>query len=253
MRGSISSNQLLLDEGAFIADTEAVTLTVQHTKVLAGGGIGAPAVKIVGTTLELAERGFIRARGAERARSLDSTTPIEKQALDGADGVFVGGGGASGGNGADGFQETITATPVLGGKVRPADISASAFAPNSPGGAGGSLVQMSGNDTIVRQRGGAGGGTIWVELRGALTMSGGSLEVTGETITAMGALGDVGAGAGGAIYVRAREILGSGQLLAHGGRSVASGGAGGGGRIAIAHQVRLVSLSICFPIAARLP
>jgi hypothetical protein len=239
LRGSISATQLLLDQGAFIADAAAVTLAVQYMRIGGGGGVSAPQVTINGVVLEIADKGFIRARGAERVSRLaaGARAPGAMNAVfngrDVSDATAMAGAGAGGGaNGGDGADGAGMMAGV-GGSGDSTLLTAEAFKPVGNGGAGGSITMTAGNVTTVVSRGGAGGGVVLIELKGALVING-TIAVDGEFVDGTAS---VGSGAGGSLYVRARQVQGAGVLSAVGGKGKDNGGAGGGGRVAIAHQL----------------
>ncbi|MBT4817856.1 MAG: DUF11 domain-containing protein, partial [Lentisphaerae bacterium] len=94
--------------------------------------------------------------------------------------------------------------------------------PSLPGAGGGALGDL---DT-----GGNGGGTIRIQVTGALSYAG--------TIAADGqpGAGMAGGGAGGSIWLEAPDCSGTGQISANGGSGGAGGaptGGGGGGRVAL--------------------
>ncbi|MBI3986084.1 MAG: hypothetical protein HY343_04150, partial [Lentisphaerae bacterium] len=77
--------------------------------------------------------------------------------------------------------------------------------------------------------GGAGGGLVRIVARGTVTVEG-AVTATGEDTT----VNATGAGAGGGIFIIAREFAGSsGSVNARGGSCSSTGGGGGGGRIAL--------------------
>ncbi len=73
----------------------------------------------------------------------------------------------------------------------------------------------------------AGGGVVWVNAERTVTVNG--------VVTANGgsASHDIGAGAGGSIYIRCLRFAGSGFYEARGGDTSGTSGGGGGGRIAV--------------------
>lgn len=93
-----------------------------------------------------------------------------------------------------------------------------------------SLGSGGGNDSFGN-KGGHGGGSIYLNVGGALTLNG-TLNANGIRGQGLG-----GSGAGGSIYIVAEVINGSGQITADGpaGHSGVGrgGGGGGGGRVAI--------------------
>ena len=100
-------------------------------------------------------------------------------------------------------------------------------APIMPGsGGGGTDYSPSGN---LQERGGAGGGVVWIEAPGGVTLNG--------LITANGLAGESrrgGGGSGGAVYITCNQLAGQyGVVFANGGLSETDAGGGGGGRIAV--------------------
>jgi hypothetical protein len=110
------------------------------------------------------------------------------------------------------------------------------------GGAGGSVYGVSnapvvpgsggGSDNNVQSgAGGTGGGLIWIESSGSISVKG---KMTANGTPGVGYYGP-GGGSGGGIYLRCKKLEGAdtGQLLANGAASAGWGGPGGGGRIAV--------------------
>ncbi len=77
-------------------------------------------------------------------------------------------------------------------------------------------------------KGGPGGGAVWIELNGGLHVDG-EIRANGGT----GVSGNYGGGSGGAIVIACRTFAGSGWLRANGASGNSNGGGGGGGRIAL--------------------
>jgi hypothetical protein len=75
-----------------------------------------------------------------------------------------------------------------------------------------------------KERGIDGGGAIYLEILGNLTVNG--------DISSDGLQGN-GASSGGSVFINTSNLLGSGSISATGGKYVSGGGGGGGGRIAI--------------------
>ncbi len=77
--------------------------------------------------------------------------------------------------------------------------------------------------------GGRGGGLVWVESVGNITLNG-RISANGEPASPHS-----GAGSGGGIYFNCRQLKGNsaGRLAAEGGHVLGGGGCGGGGRIAV--------------------
>jgi hypothetical protein len=75
----------------------------------------------------------------------------------------------------------------------------------------------------------SGGGSVWIEATGRATI-GGAIRANGQgNINGQ----HIGGGSGGAIYLSASEMMGSGTLEAKGGNGSWNAGGGGGGRIAV--------------------
>lgn len=136
--------------------------------------------------------------------------------LGGADNSSGGGHGGKGGMGSNGYT--------------PGSANGSSNAPVEAG-------SGSGNCYYGLYQTGKGGGVIWLEVAGTLTLDGALNASGGSAIDAHGA-----GGAGGSILVIARRFASGGgsSLLANGGNggangsgSGAGGGGGGGGRIAL--------------------
>jgi hypothetical protein len=87
----------------------------------------------------------------------------------------------------------------------------------------------SGMDPGQKASGMSGGGSVWIEATGRMTIDG--------LIRANGGANafnqHIGGGSGGAIYLYASEMAGVGSLEAKGGAGAYTGGGGGGGRIAV--------------------
>ncbi len=104
-------------------------------------------------------------------------------------------------------------------------------APVEPGSGGG----RSGTNATPAYSGGSGGGLIRLEVAETLALDG--LLTANGRFTGWAA----GAGSGGGIYVRCRNLTGSGALAARGGDASSGGGGGatgGGGRIAVVSRYR---------------
>jgi hypothetical protein len=115
---------------------------------------------------------------------------------------------ASAGNGGLAYGASISNTPTLPGS--------------------GGAAQDSGTC------GGDGGGLIWVQAGGSITLNGGVLKADGgQSVSG----GYAGKGSGGGIYLRCRRFGGaSGSVTANGGTSGTQAGGGGGGRVAVWRQ-----------------
>ncbi len=133
-----------------------------------------------------------------------------------------GGGGGYGGHG--GRSSGVGDGGIYGDQVTPMD-------PGSGGGAGGSQKN---------RPGGNGGGTIWIDASGLVTIDGKITANGGNVDTGTGRTG--GGGSGGSILIDCVAIKGlSGVLSADGGRGGdhfdhTHGSDGGGGRIAITYD-----------------
>ena len=122
-----------------------------------------------------------------------------------------GGGGGYGGAGGAGSHPGATSGPTYGSS------NEVPLRAGSPGGAGG---YGAGNA-------GSGGGLVWLEVDGQLTLSG-LITANGTTPGGYG-----GGGSGGGIYISCNFLTNSvsGQLTANGAMGGAESGGGGGGRI----------------------
>ncbi len=121
-------------------------------------------------------------------------------------------GGAYGGAGGKG-QAYIYTTPAYG----------SPYAPTQPGSGGG-------GSSSANSSPGNGGGLVWVNATGKVTVDG-SIKANGGTATGYSA-----PGSGGGIYIVCRTFGGRGMLQAQGQSSPGESGASGGGRIAVAYD-----------------
>ncbi|HND54605.1 MAG TPA: Ig-like domain-containing protein, partial [Pirellulaceae bacterium] len=79
--------------------------------------------------------------------------------------------------------------------------------------------------------GGAGGGALRLIVDDQLVVDG---VVTADGASGVG--GEQGGGAGGSVFITARNLGGAGRITARGGDGVSSGGGGGGGRVAIEYS-----------------
>ncbi|MBI5036176.1 hypothetical protein HZC09_02425 [Candidatus Micrarchaeota archaeon] len=127
-----------------------------------------------------------------------------------------GGGGAYGGQGGNGGGDAgAVGGSAYGSSTAPLDLGS--------GGAG----SLSSCNTGV---GGAGGGSIFLNVSGTFTLNG---QVVANGGAGSGG-GSSGGGSGGSIYVVANVLSGSGNFTVNGGNGGDGfGGAGGGGRIAV--------------------
>lgn len=126
-----------------------------------------------------------------------------------------GGGGLRGGAGHGGFGGNYT---TAGGQ--PHDSESDPVAPGSAGGSHGSAL------------GGTGGGAVWIDASGTVTVNG-----TINANATAAAAAHAGGGSGGSINIACAVFGGTdGFLTADGGGSSNSGGAGGGGRIAVKYS-----------------
>ncbi|MCC6235104.1 MAG: hypothetical protein IT580_20845, partial [Verrucomicrobiales bacterium] len=85
-----------------------------------------------------------------------------------------------------------------------------------------------GGNTLTFGEGGRGGGAVRLRVDGELRIDG-RLEAEGTTGGSY-----AGAGAGGSLWIQARQLTGSGRISAQGGSALRNdGGGGGGGRVAL--------------------
>ena len=99
-----------------------------------------------------------------------------------------------------------------------------ALAPFDLGSGGGAF------DALGAGQGGSGGGAIYIEVTGLLTLEG---EISADGQHMNTGRGD-GGGAGGSVYIVTHGLTGAGIFTAEGGSSMQNrGGGGGGGRIAV--------------------
>ncbi len=90
--------------------------------------------------------------------------------------------------------------------------------------------------SAVGSYGTAGGGAVWVEAQGDVSVNGAILANGANVTHTTHPLGRGSSGAGGSIYIRCRRLLGDGVLRANGGQQnhdYSTMGSGAGGRIAI--------------------
>ena len=127
---------------------------------------------------------------------------------------FPGGGGGYGGNGGNGLSNSAT-----GGAVY-----SSITSPTALGSGGGNIVPNS--------PGGAGGGSIRLNVTGIFDASG-TISANGNNGSCLGG----GGGSGGSVWLSAGTLTGVGTIAANGGNGAeGTGGGGGGGRISIGYN-----------------
>ena len=150
-----------------------------------------------------------------------------------ADGYgYVGGNSGGVGPGASGSTHCATHGGIGGNSGGPGwpspNIYGDAFAPTELGSGGGLWDASSPAD-----RGGAGGGAIWLDVAGTFALDG---EVSADALN-LDSSDQQGLGAGGSIYVVTSVLTGAGRLTAEGGSSLqGTGGGGGGGQIAVYYE-----------------
>ncbi len=134
--------------------------------------------------------------------------------------TYVGGGGGHGGYGAAGGGTTAYGGQTYGNVTAPVD----------PGSGGGCYPPYG--------RGGAGGGTIRLNVTGMLLLNG-TISADADDGLAEGS----GGGSGGSVWLTVGTLAGSGSVSADGGMGngfgSTGGGGGGGGRIAIEYGLNL--------------
>jgi hypothetical protein len=137
-------------------------------------------------------------------------------------GQGLGGGQANDPSGAGGYGGEGSCKLAGGKSGTNGQTYGSATQPIGPG-------SGSGLEPGQKAYGAAGGGSVWIEASGRITI-GGTIRANGG----MNVYGQhVGGGSGGAIYLYAAEFGGSGVLEAKGGGGAWNAGGGGGGRIAV--------------------
>lgn len=187
--------------------TVSTNCWVFPTADLTNGG----SVKFVMNNLTVALGGGINADGLGYA----GTTNLNTNGFGPGGGGYTGDRGGGGGYGGRGGRAGYEGGASYG----------DSNAPVQPGSGGGN-----GNNTMNYTRPGAGGGLVWAEARGIITLIG-SISANGQP-----ALAGYGAGgSGGGIYLTCKSITGAGPLSAAGGGggTTASTRGGGGGRIAV--------------------
>ncbi len=119
------------------------------------------------------------------------------------------------------------------------DVIGSLFSPAENGGGGGGFVDPGSGDS---RPGGNGGGVVLISSSGPVVLDG---QVSAWGGDVQGAFGMAGAGAGGAVSIRAPLIGGNGWIDVSGGWGSSNGAGGGGGRIALAaEQLTLPAASL---------
>ncbi|MCL1857529.1 MAG: hypothetical protein FWF84_07840, partial [Kiritimatiellaeota bacterium] len=178
---------------------------------------GAP-VKVIAANVTVDALGVINA-DASGFMSYYGTN-VNAPGIGGGPNDNSGGGGGYGGVGGHGNHPNTSGGATYGDATRPVMVG-------SPGG---------GHPPPARNNyGGTGGGLIWIEApEGAMALNG-TLSADGGTKLA----NNGGTGSGGGIYLVCKQVTGTGTLSANGATNDGpyintEGGAGGGGRIAIA-------------------
>ncbi len=212
----------------------ALTLEPGATMNLAGNGyLGVAGTLAVHNTAVLLQRGantsgqvggqWVGAGGIIEAMSVvvtaggkisaDSQGYVAGQGLAGGPGNAGGSHAGIGGNGPWGAGGT--------------NVYGNGLAPVALGSGGG------GYDGLGGGSGGAGGGAIHLRVEGLLALDG---EISADGQSMNTGRGD-GAGAGGSLWIQARNLSGGGRLHANGGSSLSGrGGGGGGGRVAVYYE-----------------
>lgn len=147
----------------------------------------------------------------------------------GGEGGFQGGGNVNSIYGAGGSNQTRGGSGGVDliGFPWPGPTYGNLFLIPLVGGSGGG--GGAGNSQVGGTGGGAGGGAALIASSVSITLTSGSIQAIGGATTTTGCLGTFGyggGGSGGALYVLAPDILGTGSIYAYGNGSVYSGGTG---------------------------
>jgi len=100
----------------------------------------------------------------------------------------------------------------------------------------GPVDRGSGGGSAGREFGGAGGGSLRLNVSGTLLLDG-DISADGQEARGLNA----GGGSGGSLWLSAGRLAGSGSITANGGAGNNYGGGGGGGRIAVTYGTNLFS------------
>lgn len=211
-----SSDTLQVNGNIFApaADPDGLVITAENASVAAGGSISADGA---GCEMDGSGDGYGPDTGGDGSCT-------QGTAYGGGD--ETGGGGAHGGNSGQGAQNSAPVGPY-GSSTNPAFLGASGAGDTASAGAGGGRMTLTIGDTL--------------DINGSITANG---------TDANGGVGGFGSGggAGGAIYIDAASITGSGDIQALGGTGgdVANvnqqGGGGSGGRVAVYYETDTDSL-----------
>jgi len=162
-------------------------------------------IKILVSNLTIRAGGSLNANDRGFAGGLTTSVRTGLGPGGGRDQISGGGYGGSGGGGSGGY------------------VYGSSNAPLTPGSGAGYGAEGEGGWP------GAGGGLVWAEASGAITLNG---TVLASCSKSSGSKRN--GGSGGGIFLAAGSFSGSGALAANGGGSDTYGGNGGGGRISVA-------------------
>ncbi|MCW5764933.1 MAG: hypothetical protein KIT68_03030 [Phycisphaeraceae bacterium] len=220
-QSSVAVGLLVIDNGSTPAGatTEFTgTVAIPASLRVGAGAIVGPRIGEAGLRLQVQGDATVEAGGHVSA----SFRGFAAESGD-APGQNSGGTAAGGGHGGAGGNSSVGA---LGGGTY-----GSVQFPATMGSGGGRDTDCCGGRTPGR-----GGGAVWLDVGGALTIQG---EISAHGEAAL--VAESGGGAGGSVYVSAQSITGAGVIAADGGAGAPAagggGGGGGGGRVAVYAQV----------------